>query len=69
MASWPKAEITSGGTISGVGLTISAMLIGRLWRNTGDTWGTNTAGNCPLLLEFDIHIELDAIGSDDELSK
>jgi hypothetical protein len=49
--------------ITGTGLTISCMLIGRLYRLAGDTWATNTAGNRPALLELDFHYEVDSPGS------
>ena len=47
----------------GSGKNISSMLICRVYRDTGDTWATNTAGNCPILLEIDFHFPIDALGS------
>lgn len=62
-------EISPSVTLSGAGLGLSAMLMCRIYRHTGDSWATNTAGNCPILLEVDFHYEVDAFGSDSELSK
>jgi hypothetical protein len=69
-----KHQVTASGTISGTSITgISAMLVCRLYRDTGDasdTWATNTSGNLPAILEFDIHYQADtAAGSDSEDSK
>lgn len=55
--------------VPGTGLTISHMLIGRVYRLAGDTWATNTAGNRPGLLEVDFHHEIDRPGSRQELTK
>jgi hypothetical protein len=63
-----KHEISLSGTIPGTGLTISAMLVCRIYRDAGDSWATNTAGNCPILLEIDFHFEIDRLGSDNETS-
>jgi hypothetical protein len=42
--------------------TVSAMIIGKIYRDTGDTWsGTNANG--PALLELDFHFEVDTLGS------
>lgn len=64
-----KHEISPQGTIDGSGISISSVLECRLYRDTGDTWVTNTAGNRPALLEFDIHFEIDTVGSRQILSK
>jgi hypothetical protein len=58
-----KHEITSSQSISGVGVTISAMLVCRLYRAAGDTWSLNTAGNRPVLLEIDFHYQKNSTGS------
>lgn len=55
--------------IDGTGLTISHMLVGRVYRLAGDTWATNTTGNRPGLLEVDIHFEIDRPGSRQETTK
>jgi hypothetical protein len=55
--------------ISGTGLTISNMLVGRLYRLAGDTWTTNTPGNNPALLELDFHYEMDSPGAHTDLVK
>ncbi len=63
-------ELSPSNTISGSGLGVSSMLVGRLYRDsTGDTWSTDTVGNRPMILEFDLHFEVDGHGSDTELSK
>lgn len=62
-------EITSQGTITGTGLTVSHILQVRLYRDAGDTWATNTPGNRPCLLEFDIHFQIDDYGSHGLMSK
>ena len=45
----------------------SGMLLVRLYRDAGDTWAGTASGSLPLLLEFDIHYQLDKLGSDDEI--
>lgn len=63
-------EITPSGTITGTAITsVSTMLMCRIYRDTGDTWATNTTGNRPLLLEIDFHYEIDSPGSRQEVSK
>ena len=63
-------EFTPSGTISGTGVDVSAILYIKLYRSaTGDTWSTDTVGNRPMILEFDIHFEVDGHGSDEELTK
>ena len=63
-------EITGGGSIGMAGIGISAMILGRLYRaSTGDTWESTSSGQLPLLLELDLHFEVDSIGSDEERSK
>jgi len=64
-----RHEDTPSGTISGVGVTISAMLVCRVYRLAGDTWALNTPGNLPVLLEFDIHFETNSNGSRTEDAK
>lgn len=61
-------EISPAATIPGATLGLSAMLMCRIYRHTGDTWATNSTGNLPLLLEIDIHYEIDRLGSDNETS-
>lgn len=59
--------LTASGTIVGTGKTISSMLACRLYRDGGsgnDTF-TGTAG----LLEFDLHYQINRIGSNTELVK
>jgi len=61
-----KHQITTGSTISGSGLGISHMLICRLYRDVSDTdTFTGNAG----LLEFDIHHQINTMGSRRELFK
>ncbi len=65
-------EKTASGNITGTNKTISSMLVVRLYRSdTGadDTWVGATSALSPILLEFDIHYEIDSLGSDLELTK
>jgi hypothetical protein len=64
-----RHEVTDSGTISGTGVTMSAMLVCRVYRLAGDSWSLNTAGNRPVLLEFDIHFQTNSNGSRAETSK
>jgi hypothetical protein len=67
-----RHEITSGVTVSGTGLTVSSMVMLRIYRSdTGadDTWVGTIAAELPALLEFDIHYQLDTAGSLQETSK
>jgi len=64
-----KHQLSGGADISGSTLTISAMIIGRVYRAAGDTWATNTAGNRPVLLELDFHYQKNSVGSTSESSK
>jgi hypothetical protein len=67
-----RHEITSSVQVSGADLKISHVIMLRIYRSdTGadDTWVTNTAGNRPALLEFDIHYQIDDRGSQEETSK
>ena len=57
-------QMSPGVTVAGATLGLSAMLQCRIYRDTGDTWATNTSGNLPLLLEVDFHYEIDRFGSD-----
>lgn len=45
----------------------SGMLLIRLYRDTTDNWAGVASGQLPLLLEFDIHFQMDKLGSDDEI--
>ena len=65
-------EKTDSGTITGTNKTISGVLQIRLYRSdTGadDTWVGVTAALSPAILEFDLHYEIDSLGSDLELVK
>ena len=59
-----KHQMTPMGTISGVGLGISSQMFGRIyrWNDASDTW-VGTLTNLPIFLEFDIHFEIDSVGS------
>ena len=60
------ADITAGATNNG----ISAVLIGRLFRRSGDASDTyNAAGAKCGLLYVDAHIQMNSIGSTDEFAK
>ena len=67
-----KHEITDSATVDGTGLTISHMIMLRIYRSdTGDddTWVGTTAAQSPVILEFDIHFEKNTRGSRQELTK
>jgi len=64
-----KHEITTSGTITGTGLTVSHMIVGRITRAAGDTWNSGVPNQQPVLLEIDFHYQLDTTGSDNETSK
>lgn len=58
-----RHEISSDVLISGSNLNISTMIIGRIYRDTGDTWVTNTLTNRPIFLKLDFHYPRNTIGS------
>lgn len=60
-------QLSSFGAISGAGKTISSILTIKISRIGGDT--LDTFSGDALLKEFDIHYEIDTIGSRTELSK
>jgi len=65
-------EKTSSVQVSGTGLTISNMILLRIYRSdTGadDTWTGSTTAQSPALLEFDLHFEMDNLGSNNETTK
>jgi len=67
-----KHEVSASVSVSGVGLHISHMIILRIYRSdtgTDDTWVGTTTAQSPILLEFDIHYEVDAFGSTQEFIK
>jgi hypothetical protein len=50
--------------LDGAGLTeMSAIIIGRVYRDAGDTWAGNIAAQAPAILEVDFHYQLDDVGS------
>jgi hypothetical protein len=59
-----KHQMTDEADISGVGLTISSQMWGRLyrWNDASDTWA-GTGANLPIFIEFDLHYEKDSCGS------
>ena len=63
------SEITSSVTVPGSGLNISHQIIGRVYRDTGDTWAGTTAVQSPALIELDFHYEVDLPGSQVERTK
>jgi hypothetical protein len=66
-----RHEITNSVAVSGTGLSISHIILLKIYRSdTGadDTWA-GTGSNAPALLEFDIHYQIDALGSKQEVSK
>lgn len=59
-------ERSSAVAVSGTGLTISHIVMLRIYRSdtgTDDTWAGITAAQSPALLEFDIHFEINTMGS------
>lgn len=62
-----KHQATPSGIIDGTGLTLSHMMICRLYRDANDIADTYT-GNAGFL-EFDIHYQKDTLGSRNEFSK
>jgi hypothetical protein len=67
-----KHEITSSVQVTGTGLNISHMLLLRIYRTdtgTDDTWVGTTVAQSPCILEFDIHYEINSLGSNNATSK
>jgi len=64
-----KHQIAEGSDVAGAGLEVSAVLLGRLYRDTGDTWAGTATGSLPMLVSIDIHVKKDTIGSDAEVTK
>ena len=62
------AATTIPGSYSGEDLTISHMLVCRLYRDTGDTW-VGTGANAPALLQSDFHYQKDMAGSREQWVK
>lgn len=61
-------NMTSFASIAGTGKNISSMLICRLFRNSSHADDTFT-GKSAYLLEFDLHFEVDTMGSRTETAK
>ncbi len=67
-----KNEVTGSVSVPGSGLNISFITMVRIYRSdTGadDTWAGVTAAQSPGLLEFDIHFEINTIGSRQPFAK
>lgn len=62
-----KHQLASFPAITGTGKTISSMIVCRLFRNPAD--GDDTYGSDAALLEFDIHYQIDSLGSQEETTK
>lgn len=62
-----KHQLASFGTISGAGHTVSSMLMCRVFRKAADAADTYNADAAAL--EFDIHYQRDAAGSDNQYTK
>ena len=65
-------NMTDTFTVSGAGLTVSHIMVLRIYRSdTGvdDTWVGALDATSPILLEFDIHFKQNSLGSDDERNK
>lgn len=60
-----KQQMTPQVVISPTGITkLSAMFVCRIYRDAGDTWaGGPAAAELPVLLEVDIHFQIDSPGS------
>jgi len=56
-------QVSPHTAIPGMGMHVSALLIGRLYRDAGDTWVGAIAAQLPALLEIDLHVLLDTLGS------
>ena len=56
--------------IDGTGLAISSQMIGKIyrWNDASDTW-VGTGNNLPIFIEFDIHFEINTVGSKEILTK
>jgi len=48
--------------------SLSAVIIGRIYRDAGDNW-VGVGNNCPILLEADFHYQMDTPGSREEYVK
>ena len=59
-----RHQMTAQATISGAGLTMSSQMWGRVyrWNDASDTW-VGTGNNLPIFIEFDMHYQIDTIGS------
>lgn len=64
-----KHQRTTSVLHSGSGFGISSMFYVNVYRLAGDSWATNTPGNLPILLEVDIHYQINTPGSRQELVK
>jgi len=67
-----KHEIIGAASVDGTGLKVSHMIMVRIYReDTGadDTWSGTTNAQSPVLLEMDIHHEVDTMGSRQEYIK
>ena len=62
-----KHQVTASVSINGAGLTVSHMLICRIYRDGGV--GTDAFVGDAALLEFDVHFEVNTMGSRQELVK
>jgi|GEM_PF-1664127 len=62
-----KHQVTTGATIDGSGMDISHMLVCRLYRDGGE--GDDTFTGDAAFLEFDVHFEINTMGSRRELFK
>jgi hypothetical protein len=62
-----KHQLAGFSAISGTGKTLSSMLVCRLFRDPSD--GDDTYGSDAAFLEFDVHFEIDTVGSRQILSK
>ena len=65
-----KHQLAGGAAIPGTGLAESDVLLIRLFRSdtgTDDTWGGSGTGNLPMVVSVDVHVELEKLGSDNEI--
>ena len=64
-----KHYLTELGTITGTGHTMSSMLMLRVFRDAAGAGGTDDYDDDAVLLEFDFHYQIDALGSRQEYIK
>ena len=59
-----KHLVTPSASITGTGKEVSSIVVCRLYRDNTDTWVSVLAAQSPALLEFDLHFEVNTMGSE-----